>query len=40
MNYGKIAIGDNKKNTDLTSFVNYRKGDITLIVPKNNKEIR
>ncbi|MDM8557233.1 type II restriction endonuclease [Candidatus Parabeggiatoa sp. HSG14] len=43
MNYGKITIQDNKggtkKITDLESFVNYRKGDITLIVPKHNKKV-
>ena len=40
MNYKKITIpdghGSTKKITSLTEFVNYRKGDISLIVPKNN----
>lgn len=40
MNYNKITIidadGKAKKITDLTTFVEYRKGDISLIVPKNS----
>jgi hypothetical protein len=41
MNYGKITIQDDKGNTkkitDLESFVRYKKGNVALIVPKNNK---
>jgi hypothetical protein len=44
MNYGKITIkdknGNTKKITNLKDFVNYKKGDIKLIVPKNNKETK
>ncbi len=40
MNYKKIRVPDNKggykKITDLTTFVKYRKGDVSLIVPKKN----
>ncbi|ORU93819.1 MAG: restriction endonuclease [Cycloclasticus sp. symbiont of Poecilosclerida sp. N] len=42
MNYNKITIPDGKdgtkKITSLADFVEYRKGDISLIVPKHNKE--
>jgi len=42
MNYNKITItdknGKTKKITTLKDFVEYRKGDISLIVPKNNKD--
>ena len=42
MNFGKITIrndsGKTKKITSLADFVNYRGGDISLIVPKNNLE--
>lgn len=42
MNYGKITIKDSKglthKITSLEEFVKYRKGDTSLIVPKNNKK--
>ena len=42
MNYKKITIPDGKKGTtkirSLTEFVKYRKGDVSLIVPKNNKK--
>jgi len=41
MNYGKIIIkdenGNTKKITTLNEFVEYRKGDASLIVNKNNK---
>jgi hypothetical protein len=41
MNYGKITIqdckGNTRKITDLESFVRYKKGNVALIVPKNNK---
>jgi len=41
MNYNKITIpdgeGGTKKITSLPDFVEYRKGDISLIVPKHNK---
>jgi len=41
MNYGKITItdkkGGTKKITSLEDFVEYRKGDISLIVPKHNR---
>lgn len=41
MNYKKITITDDKGKTKKTStlkeFIGYRKGDISLIVPKNNK---
>ena len=43
MNFGKIIIpdgkGGTKKITSLKDFVEYRKGDTTLIVPKRNKII-
>ena len=42
MNYGKITIktesGDTKKITSLEEFVAYRGGDISLIVPRNNRQ--
>jgi len=42
MNYNKITIttheGKLKKITSLIEFVNYRKGDTSLIVYKNNKK--
>ena len=41
MNYRKITIpdgnGGTKKITTLEEFVKYRKGDLSLIVPKRNK---
>jgi len=41
MNYGKITISDKnkktKKITSLKDFVDYRKGDSSLIVSKNNR---
>ncbi len=41
MNYGKITISDKnretKKITSLKDFVDYRKGDSSLIVLKNNR---
>lgn len=41
MNFNKIIIPDGKegtkKITTLEGFVEYRKGDLNLIVPKNNK---
>jgi len=41
MNYGKITIPDGKgrtkKITTLKDFVEYRKGDTSLIVPKHNR---
>ena len=41
MNYGKITVSDGKKGTrkitSLQDFVAYRRGDISLIVPKNNR---
>jgi len=41
MNYNKITIpdekGGTKKITSLKDFVEYRKGDTTLIVPKHNR---
>lgn len=41
MNYNKIIIHNNKggtkKITSLIDFVEYRKGNIALIVPKNNQ---
>ena len=41
MNYRKITITDDKGNTkkinSLEEFVNYRKGDVSFIVPKHNK---
>lgn len=41
MNYGKITIatdqGGTKKITSLRDFVEYRGGDISLIVPKNSQ---
>jgi len=41
MNYRKITVPDNKggtmKITTLEDFVTYRKGDVSRIVPKNNK---
>ncbi len=38
MNYGKILMpdGSGKKITNLTDFVKYKKGDISLIVAKGN----
>ncbi len=42
MNYNKITIADcnggTKKITSLQDFVAYRKGDVSKIVPKHNKE--
>ena len=42
MNFGKITIldesGKTRKITSLADFVNYRGGDISLIIPKNNLE--
>jgi hypothetical protein len=42
MNYGKITVkdksGETKKISKLEDFVNYRKGDSSLIVPVNNDE--
>jgi hypothetical protein len=42
MNYQKITIPDNKGSTKkistLEEFVNYRNGDISLIVSKCNKD--
>jgi len=42
MNFNKITIPDGKNGTtkirSLTEFVKYRKGDVSLIVPKNNKK--
>ncbi len=42
MNFGEITVkgpdGTTKKITSLSEFVEYRKGDPSLIVPKNNKE--
>ena len=44
MNYNKITIpngqGGTKKIISLEEFVNYRKGDISLIVKKNNLQPR
>ena len=41
MNYNKITVPDGEKGTkkiiSLKDFVEYRKGDISLIVPKYNK---
>ena len=41
MNYNKITISDKKRGTkkitSLKDFVEYRKGDISLIVPKRNR---
>ena len=41
MNFGKITIPDQKGGTtkirDLKSFVEYRNGDTSLIVPQNNR---
>ena len=41
MNYKKITVTDEKGGTskinNLKDFVDYRKGDASLIVPKNNK---
>ena len=43
MNYNKITISDGKggtkKITSLKEFVEYRKGDTSLIVPKHNKKV-
>ena len=40
MNFGKITISDGKGGTkkikSLKEFVEYRKGDVSLIVPKRN----
>jgi hypothetical protein len=42
MNYRKITIpdgkGGTKKISNLRDFVNYRRGDVSLIVPKHNRE--
>lgn len=42
MNFRKITIpvgkGVTKKISTLNKFVEYRKGDVSLIIPKNNKE--
>lgn len=42
MNYRKIttktSAGETKKITSLEEFVRYRKGDSSLIVPKNNQQ--
>ncbi len=42
MNFGKITVktesGDTKKVTTLEDFVKYRGGDVSLIVPRNNKQ--
>ena len=42
MNFRKIIIpdgkGSTKKISTLNEFVEYRKGDISLIIPKHNKE--
>ena len=42
MNYGKITIktesGDTEKITSLKEFVDYRGGDTSLIVPRNNRQ--
>jgi hypothetical protein len=42
MNYGKITVkdksGETKKISKLADFVNYRKGDTSLIVPVNNDD--
>jgi len=42
MNFGKIAVkhpdGKVTKITSLSDFVAYRKGDVSLIVPRNNKQ--
>jgi len=44
MNYNKIIIADGKggtkKITTLKDFVKYRNGDISLIVPKNNRLVK
>ncbi len=41
MNYKKITVpdgkGGTKKITSLKDFVEYRKGDVSLIVPKHNR---
>jgi hypothetical protein len=40
-NFGKIAVPNDrsgKKITDLRSFIEYRNGDVSLIVPMNNDE--
>lgn len=41
MNYNKITVpdgeGGTKKITNLLDFVKYRKGEVSLIVPKNNR---
>ncbi len=41
MNYNKITISDKKRGTkkitSLKDFVEYRKGDVSLIVPKRNR---
>ncbi|NKC12720.1 MAG: hypothetical protein GKR94_11115 [Gammaproteobacteria bacterium] len=41
MNYKKITMPDEKKGTKkvttLKDFVEYRKGDISQIVPKHNR---
>jgi hypothetical protein len=42
MNYGKISIqqenGGTRKIVNLKEFVEYKKGDISLIVAKNNED--
>jgi len=42
INFGKITVknttGDLKKITSLSDFVTYRKGDVSLITPRNNKQ--
>jgi len=42
INFGKITVknetGDLKKITSLSDFVMYRKGDVSLITPRNNKQ--
>jgi len=44
MNYNKILIpdgkGGTKKITALKDFVEYRKGDVSLIVPKHNQILK
>ena len=41
MNYGKITVtekdGNTKKIRNLHDFVEYRKGDVSLIVPKTKR---
>lgn len=44
MNYNKITMRDGKRGTkkitSLKDFVKYRKGDVSLIVPKRNAQVK